>query len=207
MRNLYTVTSEIISGEQGNIQYTAYYPIITSPENGAMRTINNFSGHACGEFIKYVRELSKCTEKTISVTRCYQLMYSSRFLISFKYETTLPDKDNGMYFHKSGVVWNTSCGSAVTVKEFFRGNVRYKEMILYILSGKIKEKVSKGERFCGDWHSRLYSSWQNMGYYICPEGFVFLLPKNTLRDEENSTAEILIPFAELKNQLGGRLLT
>ena len=134
-------------------------------------------------------------------------MYSSRFLISFKYEMSLFDEMLKPYCQISGAVWNTSCGSAVALKEFFRGNVRYREMIMYILSGKIKEKMAEGERFCRDWHCRLYAAWENMGYYLCPEGFVFLLPKNTLKEEETRTVEILVPFAELKNQLGGRLLT
>ena len=79
-------------------------------------------------------------------------------------------------------------------------------MILYILSGKIKEKKANGEVLLPDWHSRLYAAWKNMGYYLCKEGFVFILPRGTLKNEETRTAEILIPFMELKNQLGGRLL-
>lgn len=207
MKNMYTITSEIINGKEGKLQYTAYCPVITKPENGAMRTVNNFSRHACGEFIKYAREISKIMTEENSIVRCFQLMYSSRFIVSFKYEMQLFDEKLMPYNQISGAVWNAYCGSGVALKEFFRGNVRYKEMILYILSGKVKEKAAKGEVFCSGWNERLYAAWEGMGYYLCPEGFVFLMPKNTVKAEENRTTEIFIPFAELKNQLGGRLLT
>lgn len=207
LKSLYTITPEIIGGEAGKLQYTAYCPIITKPENRATQTINNFSRHACGEFIKYACELGREICEESSVTRCYQLMFSSRFLISFKYEMRMFDEKKEPFIFAAGSVWNTSCGSAAGLKEFFRGNVRYREMILYILSGKIKEKEASGEKLCPDWHSRLYAAWKNMGYYLCKEGFVFLLPPKTIKAEETRTSEILVTFAEIKNQLGGRLLT
>ncbi len=205
MRNLYTITPEIISGEVGKLQYTSYCPVITKPENSATRTINNFSRHACGEFVKYAACIGEKMEEENSITRCYQLMYTSRFVISFKYEMHLFDEKLKPYNCVTGAVWNTSDGSGVNIKEFFRGNVRYREMILYILSGKIKEKIASGEKFFSDWHSRLYSSWQNTGYYVCPEGFVFLIPRGSLK-EETRTMEILVSFSELKNQIKTVLL-
>lgn len=133
-------------------------------------------------------------------------MFSSRFLISFKYEMNVFDEKKVQYRHISGAVWNVANGSSVHIKEFFRGNVRFKEMVLYILSGKIKEKIVCGENVRKDWHTCLYAAWQNTGYYICKEGFVFLLPKNTVKINEKGTTEILVSFSELKNQLGSRLL-
>lgn len=205
MRNLYTINPEIINGESGKVKYTVYCPVIEKPVTGAIQTINNFSRHACGEFVKYAGELGTVMQEESSITRCYQLMYSSRFIISYKYEMHLFNQSLRPYNKISGAVWNINSGSAVGIKEFFRGNVRYKEMILYILSGKIKEKIASGEKVYSDWYSRLYACWNNMGYYLCNEGFVFLLPEQTLK-EEIRTQEILVPFSELKNQLGGRLL-
>ena len=206
MRKMYAVNSEIISGEAGKLKYTAYCPIIEKPEKGAIRTINNFSRHACGEFVKYAMVMGEKIQEESSIARCYQLMYASRFIISFKYEMHLFDENLKPYNNITGAVWNVSDGSGVHVKEFFRWNVRYKEMILYVLSGKIKEKIAAGEKFYTEWHSNLYSAWQNMGYYICPEGFVFLIPAGVLK-EETRTREVLVTFSELKNQLGGPLLT
>ena len=205
-RNFYEIVPEVINGEIGNISYNVYCPVILQPENNACRTINNFSRHECGEFLKYIQdELGGCNQRS-EVARCYQLMYQSAFILSLKYEMNVPDNKGKLFTFISGAVWNTREGRRVELKEFFRGNVRFREIILYIISGKIKSKIAAGEKFHSDWHSRLYAASKKMGYYVCKEGFVFLFPSDTFKAGENKNVEILVGFMDLKNQLSSRLL-
>ena len=119
-RNFYDVDTEVINGEWGALSYTAYCPVIRSPETPACHTINNFSRHSCAEFINYARVNSELSYEKRSVARCFQLMYASRFILSIKYEMSIFDDEMHPYTAVSGAVWNTKSGSAVELREFFR---------------------------------------------------------------------------------------
>ena len=126
-------------------------------------------------------------------------MFYSRFIISYKYEGVTFDEKGCLKNIIFGAVWNTRTCSAYKLKDFFKNNVRHKEIILYVLTSKIKEKISRGEAPAPDWLVKLYSSFDYLGYYLCKEGFVFVLPYDVFPGD--TQPEILISYMELKNQL------
>ena len=206
-RNLYDIACDVICGREGKVDYSIYCPVIESPQTGGTSTINNFSRHSSGEFINYIKnDLAPSAKQDVSVARCFLLMYQSRFMVSFKYEMNSFDKKMNPITVINGVVWNTKEGSGVALCEFFRGNVRYREMILYVISSKIREKITIGEKFYTDWYARLYSTFKTENYFVCSEGFVFLFPDGTLKEKCGRTEEYLVPFIELKNQIKTVLL-
>lgn len=209
-KSFYDVKTEIICNECGNVKYDIHYPVILQPSTVPTGTVNNFSLHQAREFEKYVcgvlAPAAQRSEEEMRASMRYQIMYNSRFLISYKYEMCAFDANCKQQFFTKGAVWNTSCGSAVRLTEFFRGNVRYKEIILYILSSKIKEKIAQGEKFHPDWNTRMYGTFKPENYYICTEGFIFLFPQGTLKADCGRTEEYLVSFMELRNQMKTGLL-
>ena len=201
----YKVKTKIVSEKRGNLSYDIYYPLIEEPSTAMTGSINNFSRFAAGEFEKFIHSgivpAAREKKEDFSVARIYRLMYSSRFVISYKYEISSYDKDMNRIYLVSGATWNVRTGSLVRLGDFFRQNVKYREMILYILESRIKEKIAGGEKFFDDWKSRLYMSFKTGNYYLCPEGFVFYFDCGTLSASEIKPREFLISFRELKNQI------
>ena len=201
----YKIKTQIVSEKRGNLSYDIYYPVIESPSTVATGSINNFSKFAAGEFEKFIHSgivpEARKIEGDFSVARIYRLMYTSRFVISYKYETTSYDKNMNRIYLISGATWNTRTGSLIRLGDFFRQNVKYREMILYMLESRIKEKTAKGEKFFDDWKIRLYAAFKTENYYLCPEGFVFYFPYGMLSGGEAKPCEFMISFMELKNQI------
>ncbi|MDP4118137.1 MAG: hypothetical protein Q8873_02975 [Bacillota bacterium] len=210
MPDFYTVKEDVISGKSGNVEYSVYYPVISAPKTGAAPTINNFSQYNATMFEKNVQTVfapsAASSSETLNVSCHFQVMYQSRFMISFKYLICSYDK----HLHSVNLVesstWNTHTGSAVRLGELFRSNVRHNEIILYTMCSKIREACAEGENFYDDWQPRLYSSFNPSAYYVCAEGIVFYFPPGMLKSDIYNSTEILIPFRELCNQLKTGLL-
>ncbi len=203
------VKSGLFSGTVGNIKYDIYYPVISGNVTVAENTVNNFSEFSASRYENFVRNVLSekwGNAKELKFLRIFQVMYHSKFMISYKYEmSTYDDKMERMCIVESAT-WNTATGFELRLNEFFRGNVRFREIVLYILKSKIKEKCAAGERFCPDWENRLYSAFNPNCYYVCMEGIVIYMPPGTLAESKGKSLEILIPFMELKNQLKTNLL-
>ena len=201
----YKIRTEMVSQKRGNLCYDIHYPVIEKPDGTATASINNFSKFAAGEFEKFIHSsivpAAREKEGDFSVARVYRLMYSSRFIISYKYEINSYDNKMNRINLVSGATWNTRTGSLVRLGDFFRKNVRYREMILYILSGKIKQRIADGENFFDDWNARLYAFFKTENYYLCTEGMVFYFPYGALKPNEDRPSEYMISFMELKNQI------
>ncbi len=200
------IKTEILYDTIGSNKCIVHYPVITSPHSFATTSINNFSKYYAENFLNTtLTDVFPClTSEPVTSSMYWQLMFSSRFALSYKYEFTTYNKKGQCIPCISGVVWNTYTGSAFKLKDFFRPNVRYKEIILYILSGKIKERNSKGDTFLNGWYGTLYSAFDSSGYYLCKEGFVFIFEAGTLKADR--PCELLISYMELKNQLNLKLI-
>ena len=206
----YKIRTEIVSQKRGNLSYDIHYPVIENPVGTAVGSINNFSKFAASEFEKFIHSsivpAAREREGDFSVARVYRLMYSSRFIISYKYEINSYDNKMNRINLVSGATWNTRTGSLIRLGDFFRGNVRYREMLLYILHSRIKQQIVNGEKFFDDWSARLYASFKTENYYLCAEGMVFYFPYGALKPNEDRPTEFMISFMELKNQLKTEML-
>ncbi|MBQ3053895.1 MAG: hypothetical protein IJC89_03205 [Clostridia bacterium] len=197
----------IISDKTGNLKYDIYYPFIEK-KNVVTNSINNFSLFLAKEFEKHIQtNLKKYLigeEEEFVITRTFKVSYKSRFLLSYKYDISSYNEQSDKILYIESANWDLKNGSAVKLREFFRGNVRYKEIILYIICSKIREAICKGEKFYPDWQARIYSSFSVDRYYISNEGFVIYFPVGVLKSEKSS--EFLISFKELRNQISTILL-
>lgn len=200
------IKTEILYDTIGSNKCIVHYPLITSPNTFSTISINNFSKYFAENFLNTTLNdiFPHLTSNPVTSSMYWQLMFSSRFVLSYKYEATTYNKNGECKTILCGAVWNVLTGSAFKLKDFFRPNVRHKEIILYILSGKIKERTSKGETFLSGWYGTLYSVFDSSGYYLCKEGFVFIFEEGTLKEE--SPCELLISYMELKNQLNLKLI-
>lgn len=199
------IKTEILYDTLGSNKCIVHYPVITSPQSFATISINNFSKFHAENFINITMNevFPNLTSEPVTSSMYWQLMFSSRFTLSYKYESLTYNKNGECKTLICGAVWNIHTGSAFKLQDFFRPNVRYKEIILYILSGKIKERISKGETFLNGWYGALYSC--SSGFYLCKEGFVFIFEEGTLTP--GCPCELLISYMELKNQLNLKLIT
>ncbi len=202
MKNI-EIKSEIITSHFGGNNCIVHFPVITHPQNQPLNSINNFSRYSAEKFADEVLNstMPYLPPNNLTILRCWQLMYKSRFVLSYKYEISTYDKNLTYKTSILGAVWNIKYGSSFCLKDFFKKNVRFKELILYILCSKIKDRISKGEVFYPDWYARLYASFDKAGFYLCLEGFVFIFPDGSLKEEHNFHFEQLISYMELKNQL------
>lgn len=200
------IKTDILYDTAGANKCVSHYPVISSPKTHAVTSINNFSRYFAENFLNSTLNnvFPQITKENITSSMYWQLMFSSRFVLSYKYEATTYNKKGECKTLISGAVWNMLTGCAFKLKDFFRPNVRYKEIILYTLSGRIKERISKGETFLNGWYGTLYSAFDFSGYYLCKEGFVFIFEEGTLKEE--SPCELLISYMELKNQLNLNLI-